>query len=166
MTMSPTYRFAPARVPLRRLDRRVRICRTGNERTSVGPCLSLNLRFMRAMAGSLTKQTVTLSSGKPSSRCTRSENLDKDFKANGTRRWRFRIIPGGSRLSVCVGIRGIGFFTGPVGARYRTRGRTHELVVCLDDLLHQIMPYHIAFIEMDEGDPFYLADDVDRFDQS
>ena len=121
---------------------------------------------MRAIAGSLTKQTVMLSSGKPSSRRTRSENLAKDFKANGTRRWRFRIIPGGPRLSGYVGIRRIGFFAGPVGARYRTRGRTHEFVVCLDDLLHQIMPYHIAFIEMDEGDPFYFAHYVDRFDQS
>src|SRR5580704_14279318 len=95
-------------------DRRALACRAGNESTSVGPCLSLNLRFIRAMTGSLTKQMVTLSSGKPSSRCTRSENLAKDFTANGMRRWRFKIIPADPGYRLTSDLAGSGLFAGPL----------------------------------------------------
>src|SRR5688572_21228726 len=45
-------------------------------------------------------------------------------------------------------------------------GRITEFFVCLHDCLNQLVSDHVAFVEVNEVDPFDLTDDVHRFHQT
>src|SRR2546425_1389740 len=95
MTMSPKYSPFTAAAEPRRSRTGLRRAAEGNESTSVGPFFFRNVSFIRAISASLTRQTVTPASSKPSSFFTRRRNDSSGRRARRTARWRFTIILAG-----------------------------------------------------------------------